>query len=807
MEKTVHRLFVIAFLFASFTVFGQSKADKKYEKELYQKANEQMYEENYLAAQETYLKLLEIVPKNDQYLLETGLAYFFASTDREKSLEYFNRAKANSRPDTIPELFYYSGRANQLTSNFTEAISDFERFKTYLKDNRRGKEMKEEVDNYIKMCQHGQYHLNLYAKNPVANPDKPIKDLTKYFINDTDYVAIENFGKKFNSTYADYTSYVINNRTTVAFTSRRPRIGSDADPLFDGQFFEKIFVSRFKDGEWKQPVEVNYTNVFGTSVDNPEEDHQAIIYVNQNEDMALLYRDNKILFTKRTGAKWSTPEAFPEVINNPSDLQSSAAITNDGKVLYFVSQKKDGYGGRDIYRSELQADGSWSKAENLGAVVNTEKDEESPFITKDGSKLYFSSQGHSSMGGYDVFVSERKPDGTWDTPSSLGSPINSPADEIYYIPSTAGELAYYSSSRTGGYGDIDIYKIYKGVQPLEKDTLPALASAEEEQEVMDEEKEPTADTTAIAMAETDEETASTGEQIEEQEPTETAEKAEDKEVAVGTPLEEKEAKEATEKDVKETQETAAEKEPITTAKEKKPTSTPKVKDIPQELLANLDFGFNSGELSEENKTQLNNLAEELKKDRNKTITIDGHTDYLGTEEVNMEVSKQRALMVFNYLVEEGVEPNRVNIDYFGETKPLVPGKNADGTDNPENRAKNRRVELDVKQYNLFRFVLYGFDSYALDEVSKKTLDDVISYLKANPNKVAQLNGYTDKIGNVDYNKYLSKKRVEAVYNYLTAAGIAKDRLERNSYGVENPTIPEGSGLPQKYNRRVEIMVN
>jgi len=801
-------------------LFGQNGADKKFEKDIYQKANEQMYEENYTGAQESYLKLLEVAPKNDLYLLETGLSYFFASTDREKSLGFFELAKQNSRPDTLVELYYYLGRSYQLNSSFDDAISNYEKFKSFLKDNKTGREMTEEIDGYVRMCQHGQYHLNLFTQNPIKNSDNPIKDLTKYFVNDSVYVAIENLGPKINSKYSDYTPILLNNNSYLTFTSRRNRVDGESTQLFDGQYFEKIYVSRKADGEWKQPVEVNYSSAFGQSLKNPQSGHNAVIYLNQKENKLLTYNENKLFELNRVGDKWSSPKQLGENINSKDGLQSSAAISADGNIIFIVSERKEGFGGRDIYYAEKNSDGTWGKLENIGASINTEKDEESPFISADNNKLYFASQGHSSIGGYDIFVSEKDSKGKWQSPKSLGVPINSPADEIYYFQKEGEKLAYYSSSRPGGYGDIDLYMIYKGIQPVtKKDTLPALASNENVDSDKDEEIAMVVEEEVIETnepAKTDESTTP------DKEVTESTEIAKGEPISTkkpGNELAEKSNNEVPKKEVSEStdtktsttqnpkvkvEETGTFEKPKNSGSSK--ATAPVIKPLPKDVLANLDFGFNSNVLSDDSKNQLRRLAEELKNNPNTILTVNGHADYLGTNEVNNIVSKKRAMMVYKYLVEVGSEPNQLRLDYFGEDKPIVNAQMPDGTDIPENRAKNRRVEFETKEFKLYRFVLYGFDSYALSETSNKTLDEVVKYLAVNPNAKVQLNGYTDKIGNLDYNKYLSSKRVDAAFNYLIKAGVNKENLEKNSFGVDNPAIPDGSGVDQKYNRRVEILV-
>lgn len=807
------KVFLQVFVLFAITsqVFSQNSTDKKYEKQLYSAANEYMYEENYKEAQETYLNLIQVAPNNDLYLIETGLSYFFAPSNRENSLKYFELAKQNSRPDTLIELYYYLGRSYQLNSEFTKAITNYEKFKTYLKDNKTGKEMKEEVDSYIRMCQHGQYHLNLYAQNPVENADKPIQDLTKYFINDSNYVAIENLGAKINSPFSDYTPITLNNNNYLAFTSRRNKIDGESTQLFDGQYFEKIYVSRFADGEWKQPVEVNFSSAFGQSLSNPANDHNAIVYINQEEKIILTYSQNKLSYINRVGDKWSKPVLFDENINVSDGLVSSAAISNDGKSLYVVCERKDGYGGRDIYFSEKQEDGSWSELKNLGATINTEKDEETPYISQDNKKLYFASQGHSSMGGYDIFVSEKDENNEWKTPTNLGVPINSPADEIYYFPRDNGKTALYSSSRPGGYGDIDLYTISKGVEKP-KVKIPDVALADNQtntSETSEPEKELAENIEVKTESEVmEDEVAVTDSQTENVNASkEIADNIETEVIEDKPVIDEKESLKSKEQDVEivttEKPKTVAETKETTTKTATKPT----IKSIPQDILANLDFGFNASQLSDESKKQLQQLANELKANPNVVLTVNGHADYLGTNEVNQEVSKQRALMVYNYLIEQGTQPNNLRLNYFGEEQPLVDAQKPDGTDIPENRAKNRRVEFETKEFKLYRFVLYGFDSYALDATANNTLNDVVAYLKTNPNAKAQLNGYTDKSGNVEYNKYLSGKRVNAVFTYLTKAGVPESQLEKNAFGIENPAIPDGVGVSQKYNRRVEILVN
>ena len=146
---------------------------------------------------------------------------------------------------------------------------------------------------------------------------------------------------------------------------------------------------------------------------------------------------------------------------NTSYHESSACYSPDGKSVYFVTDKPDGgLGDRDIYISNKDEKGKWGKAINLGPTINTQYGEEGVFIHPDGKTLYFSSQGHKSMGGYDIFKSvlntETK---VWSEPENIGYPVNTPDDDVFFVTSASGKHGYYASFNATGYGEKDIYMV------------------------------------------------------------------------------------------------------------------------------------------------------------------------------------------------------------------------------------------------------------------------------------------------------------------------------------------------------------
>jgi hypothetical protein len=153
---------------------------------------------------------------------------------------------------------------------------------------------------------------------------------------------------------------------------------------------------------------------------------------------------------------WEKPESINNI--NSKFRESSASITEDGTLLIFSSDRPEGFGGTDLYYSRKELDGDWTTPENIGGYINTKFDEDGPFIHPDGNKLYFSSKGHNTMGGFDIFYSEfLEEKNRWTRPRNMGYPVNSPDDDVFFIWSVDGERAYFSSERADTYGNTDIY--------------------------------------------------------------------------------------------------------------------------------------------------------------------------------------------------------------------------------------------------------------------------------------------------------------------------------------------------------------
>jgi len=314
------------------------------------------------------------------------------------------------------------------------------------------------------MAQH-QYEKALpilekyYAKTPIQFRSYIIwrMDQCRFGIeamrHPTDMTPI-NLGENINSQWDEYHPTLTGNSREMLFTVRRPR--DEHTVCAHCKTEEDIYSSLQHNGAWQPRTRlgapINTGHNEGAQSISP--DGNFLFFTICNAEFG--YGSCDIYWSKREGDTWSEPKnCGPKV--NTRYWESQPSIAADGKTIYFTSNRPGGFGGMDIWKTEMISEGVFSDPENLGDVINTPFEEISPFIHFDQRTLYFSSDGHLGMGGRDLFYSKLQFDGEWGTPVNLGYPINTFRDESGIFINAQGNLAYFASNRPGGFGGLDIY--------------------------------------------------------------------------------------------------------------------------------------------------------------------------------------------------------------------------------------------------------------------------------------------------------------------------------------------------------------
>jgi outer membrane protein OmpA-like peptidoglycan-associated protein len=431
-------LLVVSGLFFFSTVRAQITNEADFKKK-FGLVDGYLYDGDYFKALPLAKELYAYDSSNANLSYMLGTAYLGADPDRKKAIYYLEQAVSLSTPSpmykegdykekTAPGVAYYNlARAYHFVYRFDDAISNYYNYRSFvdLNDAKEYAQVKHQIE---------------YSENAKLLIEEPVK------------IKVQSLGSIINSKYEDYSPVISADGNTIIFTSRRE--GTTGGKLFlDGKYYEDIYISKKERGKWITPRSI------GVNINT--EGHEATIGLSPDGQQLFIYKDDNgdgnIYMSKLNGSEWSKPEKLGGEINTGS-WETHATVSADGQNLFLVSNRSGGLGGRDIYKVSRLPDGTWGKVENLGPTINTVYDEEAPFFAADGKTLIFSSQGHNSMGGFDIFTSENI-DGTWSTPVNIGYPINSPEDDVFFVTTPDGHYAYYSSRMEGGMGEKDIYLI------------------------------------------------------------------------------------------------------------------------------------------------------------------------------------------------------------------------------------------------------------------------------------------------------------------------------------------------------------
>lgn len=420
MKKILY-LFAI-FIWLSMSVsLAQSKSELK---EFFIEAESHLLYGEYEKANEIFMVLNQMMPENANIQYKIGNCYLHIPHEKTKAIPFLQSATANAEygakttrfnENRAPLDAYFSlGNAFRINNNLDKAILTYAKFKELLS-----------------------------GGNGMVNSD---------FV-DQEIMACKN-AKKLMEAPLDFTKKTLGEKINIVAINHKPAVSGDGNTLvYTCEMGEEnsIYMSQKVGGKWSPPSEITsqLSNQRDISSSSLNYDGTQLFIYKLDDFVGNIYVSNY------SDGSWSKILKLNNNINTKY-YESHASISKDGNMLFFVSNRDGGEGGSDIYQSELQSDETWGPAKNIGSSINTPFNEDTPFLTNNDSVLFFSSEGHYTMGGYDIFKAKKKND-TWQKPENLGYPINTTDDDLFFQPLGNGTTAYYSMLT--GYKEKEIFKI------------------------------------------------------------------------------------------------------------------------------------------------------------------------------------------------------------------------------------------------------------------------------------------------------------------------------------------------------------
>lgn len=422
-------ILMLCLFFASATLFAQNNKSLA-------EAERFFGVKSYEAALSKYLEAIQAGEKDPMVYYKTGICYYRSPelTEQIKAIPYFEYALQNAQG--LPIVLYYDlGSIYLKDENITKALENFNKFREL--SNKADKKAMADADAAIQTC----------------NNALVLMSVPRNF-------KVNHFNAMVNTKYTEYNPVVSADESVMAFTALRPNTGKTRT---GDKYIEEIYISYNESGTWSEPKVVPIASEYNVGTAGISADGQKmLIFMGGASDPGSLFQITK------AGDTWSKPSLITPNLNTPKYLESTASITPDGKTIYFASDRLGGHGGLDIYRTTLLANGTWSVPVNLGPEINTKANEDAPFIHPDQKTLFFTSDGHNSMGGRDIFVTRFVND-KWTNPENMGYPVNTTANDNYFTLIADGTRGYFSSDRKGGSGGQDIYYLD---MPAESASIP-----------------------------------------------------------------------------------------------------------------------------------------------------------------------------------------------------------------------------------------------------------------------------------------------------------------------------------------------
>jgi len=389
--------------------------------------------------------------ENPDFNFIAGTSFWFSDTMKLRAIPHFEDYLKVTKEEV--EVIIWLAKLYHMNYQYDKAKQRYIEYANYIKSDDQlnpvlQNKLLHEIDRAILSCEYGKMLSIIPSKS-----------------------QIDNLGDSVNSGYNEYAPVINKFETELYFTRKSPN-NKGGKTNEKGEYFEDIYHTTILNGSLLSRDSSKYSGFVhitdsmkfshAKNIGSPinTELHDAAIQLSHNDEQLFIYKNNHVwLSEKNTENKFSTPhpiEGLSDILNS-GNYEPSVSINASENIIYFASERSGGFGGLDLYRT-IKKDGVWQAAENLGPTINTEYDEDSPYIDPNNSTLYFSSKGHSSMGGYDIFKTYLI-DSTWTYPMNMGFPLNSNSDDIFFTMTEKYNRGYFSSDRTGGKGKMDIYRI------------------------------------------------------------------------------------------------------------------------------------------------------------------------------------------------------------------------------------------------------------------------------------------------------------------------------------------------------------
>jgi outer membrane protein OmpA-like peptidoglycan-associated protein len=634
----------IILIFASLNVEAQ-QVDKKAFKRSFMEAEYFFLRGDFDESAFLYEELIKEDPLNANLNFLAGASYLSLPGQKEKSISFLEVAAKNISPgyregsyketNAPKEVLFALARAYHINNEFEKSLEYYAKYKRIMR-------------------------LSDVAEIEYVNKQIQSVQLARILIKDTINIQQFDLSKALDIPASGFNAVFAEGDSTIVFMVDRP-------------FYSAIMMTRKENGVWSIPENINGElkadgdcHITDISYDGKE------LYLSKNDEF-----NSDIYLSVFEKGHWKEMQLLDENVNTMFN-ETHASISMDKKTLYFTSDRPEGMGAMDIYVSQRNKDGSFGEARNLGKPINSIYSEETPFITEDGQRLFFSSMSHATIGGFDVFSSKKLPSNRWSYPANIGFPVSTADDDLFYFPLNNGKQALYSVNDRFFNGKAMMLLSFEERDPDWKVAFKGKVKTDDNLEISSETKVNIINAESRELVATVRPDTQTGEfEIEMEAGNYEVEIQSEGYASVNENI-----------DLATTVGSGS----INMETNLKPDDVESGKYV---VSKNVLFGFDSYALSEEAKFEMEKLYKVMADNPEVYIEVTGHTDSKGSADYNLRLSNNRSRAVVEYLVSKGISRERFVTKAVGEADNQAINENPDGTDNPEGRKFNRQVEINL----------------------------------------------------------------------------------------------------------------